>query len=148
MSYSLSFVGYNQRRKLTRSVIQWFIQQRSLGRFKFFLDINDRRCRSVDGNSGTCSTLDSISNPRMFEIEIDNTQDEKEYVSTLFHELIHVEQRLRGYHQHRYSWTDYCKWKGEVVTDDVPYKDQPWEKEARKWEKRLTRMYFSAMINP
>ena len=95
MSYSLSFVGYNQRRKLTRNVVEWFINRRKLNRFSLFIDVNDRRCRNADGNNGTCSTLDSLSRPRMFEIEMDNTLDDAEYTTTLFHELTHMEQRLR-----------------------------------------------------
>ena len=147
MSYSLSFVGYNQRRKLTRKIVDWFINHRKLNRFNIFIDVNDRRCRNADGNNGTCSTLDGLSRPRMFEIELDNTLDDDEYTTTLFHELTHMEQRLRKRHQYRVNWKDYSKWKGKKVKDDIPYDLLPWEIEANEQEKKLSDEYSSSLLN-
>ena len=146
MSYSLSFVGYNQRRKLTRNIVEWFVNCRKLNRFNFYLDINDRRCRNADGNNGTCSTLDSLARPRMFEIELDNTLDDDEYKTTLFHELTHMEQRLRGKHQYRVGWKDYSKWKGKRIEDNIPYDLLPWEIEAYEQEKKLTCEYLKTLL--
>ena len=146
MSYSLSFVGYNQRRKLTRNVVDWFINRQKLTRFNIFIDINDRRCRNADGNNGTCSTLDSLSRPRMFEIEMDNTLDDAEYTTTLFHELTHMEQRLRKCHQYRVGWKDYSKWEGKKVNEDIPYALLPWEIEANEQEEKLTTEYISSLL--
>ena len=146
MSYSLSFVGYNQRRKLTRNVVDWFINRQKLTRFNIFIDINDRRCRNADGNNGTCSTLDSLSRPRMFEIELDNTLDDAEYTTTLFHELTHMEQMIRCKHQYRVGWKDYSKWKGKKVNEDIPYALLPWEIEANQQEEKLTTEYISSLL--
>jgi len=146
MSYSLSFVGYNQRRKLTRNVVEWFINRRKLNRFSLFIDVNDRRCRNADGNNGTCSTLDSLSRPRMFEIEMDNTLDDDEYITTLFHELTHMEQRLRGKHQYRVGWKDYSKWKGKKIKDDIDYALLPWEIEANEQEEKLSSEYSASLL--
>ena len=146
MSYSLSFVGYNQRRKLTRDVVDWFINRQKLTRFNIFIDINDRRCRNTEGNNGTCSTLDGLARPRMFEIEMDNTLDDAEYTTTLFHELTHMEQRLRCKHQYRVGWKDYSKWKGKKVNEDIPYALLPWEIEANQQEEKLTTEYISSLL--
>ena len=146
MSYSLSFVGYNQRRKLTRDVVDWFINRQKLTRFNIFIDINDSRCRNTDGNNGTCSTLDGLARPRMFEIEMDNTLDDAEYTTTLFHELTHMEQRLRCKHQYRVGWKDYSKWKGKKVNEDIPYALLPWEIEANEQEEKLTTEYFASLL--
>ena len=146
MSYSLSFVGYNQRRKLTRNVVDWFINRQKLTRFNIFIDINDRRCRNTEGNNGTCSTLDGLARPRMFEIEMDNTLDDAEYTTTLFHELTHMEQRLRCKHQYRVGWKDYSKWKGKKVNEDIPYALLPWEIEANEQEEKLTTEYISSLL--
>jgi len=146
MSYSLSFVGYHQRRKLTRNVVNWFINHQKLNRFNIFLDINDRRCRNVDGNNGTCGILDDLHRPREFEIEMDNMQDDDEYISTLLHELTHVEQRVRGKHQYRVGWKDYSKWKGKRIEDNIPYDLLPWEIEAYEQEKKLTCEYFASLL--
>jgi len=146
MSYSLSFVGYNQRRKLTRNVVEWFIHRQNLTRFNIFIDINDRRCRNTEGNNGTCSTLDGLARPRMFEIEMDNTLDDAEYTTTLFHELTHMEQRLRKRHQYRVGWKDYSKWEGKKVKDDIEYALLPWEIEANEQEEKLTTEYFASLL--
>ena len=146
MSYSLSFVGYNQRRKLTRNVVDWFINRQKLTRFNIFIDINDRRCRNTEGNNGTCSTLDGLARPRMFEIEMDNTLDDAEYTTTLFHELTHMEQRLRKRHQYRVGWKDYSKWEGKKVNEDIPYALLPWEIEANQQEEKLTTEYFASLL--
>ena len=146
MSYSLSFVGYNQRRKLTRNVVDWFINRQKLTRFNIFIDINDRRCRNTEGNNGTCSTLDGLARPRMFEIEMDNTLDDAEYTTTLFHELTHMEQRLRKRHQYRVGWKDYSKWEGKKVNEDIPYALLPWEIEANEQEEKLTTEYFASLL--
>ena len=143
MSASISFRGYKQRRKLARSVVEWFFNHRKLNRFNVFLDIIDRRCRSTDAINGSCSTVDCMSRPRWFDIEMDNTQSDSDYITTLIHELVHVEQRLRGRHQHRVAWTDYSKWEGSVVSDDTPYRQQPWEIEAYRLEDKLYRMYLT-----
>ena len=146
MSYSLSFVGYNQRRKLTRNVVDWFINRQKLTRFNIFIDINDRRCRKTEGNNGTCSTLYGLARPRMFEIEMDNTLDDAEYTTTLFHELTHMEQRLRKRHQYRVGWKDYSKWEGKKVNEDIPYALLPWEIEANEQEEKLTTEYISSLL--
>ena len=146
MSYSLSFVGYNQRRKLTRNVVDWFINRQKLTRFNIFIDINDRRCRNTEGNNGTCSTLDGLARPRMFEIEMDNTLVDGEYTPTLFHELTHMEQRLRKRHQYRVGWKDYSKWEGKKVNEDIPYALLPWEIEANEQEEKLTTEYFASLL--
>ena len=146
MSYSLSFVGYNQRRKLTRNVVDCFINRQKLTMFNIFIDINDRRCRNTEGNNGTCSTLDGLARPRMFEIEMDNTLDDAEYTTTLFHELTHMEQRLRKRHQYRVGWKDYSKWEGKKVNEDIPYALLPWEIEANEQEEKLTTEYISSLL--
>ena len=61
MSYSISFAGYNQRRRITRSVINWFINHQGIDRFNIFIDIIDRRCRNTDGCNGTCTTTGDLS---------------------------------------------------------------------------------------
>ena len=77
----------------------------------------------------------------MFEIELDNTLDDDEYTTTLFHELTHMEQRLGGKHQYRVGWKDYSKWKGKKVKDDIDYALLPWEVEANEQEEKLTKEY-------
>ena len=83
----------------------------------------------------------------MFEIEMDNTLEDGEYITTLFHELTHMEQRLRKKHQYRVSWKDYSKWKGKKINDDIAYDLLPWEIEANEQEKKLTDEYVADLLN-
>lgn len=82
----------------------------------------------------------------MFEIEMDNTLDDAEYTTTLFHELTHMEQRLRKRHQYRVGWKDYSKWEGKKVNEDIPYALLPWEIEANEQEEKLTTEYFASLL--
>ena len=86
-----------------------------------------------------------MSRPRYFEIEIENRLDNKEqYLTTLFHELIHVEQRLRNTHSVTYD-ARLCrsvnKWHGDVVPPETAYMDEPWEIEAYGLEGQLYKEY-------
>ncbi len=146
MSCYVTFGGYSNRKRITRIAIEWFTKHRKLSRFNFYLHIIDRRLWPED--DGTCVSIDQLSRPRYFEIEMENRLDNKEqYLTTLFHELTHVEQRLRGDHKQRFAHrhTDRVfienKWKGDVVPKDTEYMDEPWEIEAYAREKVLYKEY-------
>jgi len=144
MSCYVTFGGYGNRKRIARAAIQWFFQHRKLNRFNSFVHIIDKRLWH-QGNDGTCMSIDDLSRPRYFEIEIENRLDNKEqYLTTLFHELRHVEQRLRGDHKQRFS----CharkvvnKWKGESVPPETEYMDEPWEIDAYKMENVFFKEY-------
>ena len=90
MSHLLTFSGYRNRKRLVRDAIQWFIDKRNLSRFAFWININDHRIWG-EGMDGACTTTSPPSMPREFEIELENRLDEKQYLITLFHELMHVD---------------------------------------------------------
>ena len=92
-------------------------------------------------DDGACIAVGAQSKPRYFEIEMENRLDNKEqYLTTLFHELVHFEQRVRGTHQVRYD-ARLCrsvnKWHGKVVSPETAYMDEPWEVEAYGSERGL-----------
>ena len=143
MSCYITFGGYRNRKRLTKSVIEWFVADRKLNRFNTFIHIVDKRLWPED--DGACIAIDSMSRPRYFEIEIENRLDNKEqYLTTLFHELIHVEQRLRNTHSVTYD-ARLCrsvnKWHGDVVPPETAYMDEPWEIEAYGLEGQLYKEY-------
>ncbi len=141
MSCYVTFGGYRNRKRIARDAIEWFLQHRKLNRFNSYIHIVDRRLK---GDDGACMSIDGLRRPRYFEIEIDNRLNVKEYLSTLFHELIHVEQRLRGTHKMRYD-ARLCRtinrWKGNLIPPETKYMDEPWEKEAYELEKLLYQSY-------
>ena len=146
MSCYVTFGGYSNRKRITRTAVDWFIKHRKLSRFNTYLHIIDRRLWPED--DGTCVSIDQLSRPRYFEIEMENRLDNKEqYLTTLFHELTHVEQRLRAdqtqrlAHRHTNKVFIDKKLKGDVVPKDTAYMDEPWEIEAYKQEKILYKAY-------
>jgi hypothetical protein len=143
MSCYVTFGGYRNRKRIARDAVEWFLQHRKLNRFNTFIHIVDKRLWPQD--DGACIAIDSMSRPRYFEIEIENRLDNKEqYLTTLFHELIHVEQRLRNTHSVTYD-ARLCrsvnKWHGDVVPPETAYMDEPWEVEAYGLEGQLYKEY-------
>lgn len=63
--------------------------------------------------------------PREFLIELNPQIGAREILDTLAHEMVHVKQ-------YAYSETNerLTRWKGEYISEDVDYYDQPWEVEA------------------
>ena len=81
---------------------------------------------------------------RQVEIEIARTSEgyrysREELLTNLTHELIHAKQFITG----ELSPTN-MRWKKADYTK-VPYSQQPWEREAYYWEKRLYEKYFEKL---
>ena len=64
--------------------------------------------------------------------------DKDLYIKTLFHELTHMAQWIRGSLRHRYGKLCYCK----TPVENWEYWYQPHEIEAREEEERLFEMYL------
>ena len=150
MSCYVTFGGYRNRKRIARAAIERFFKHRKLNRFNTFVHIVDKRVWH-QGNDGTCLSIDELSRPRYFEIEIENRLDNKEqYLTTLFHELRHVEQRLRGTHVQRFSSRHskvVNKWKGVPEPPETEYIDEPWEIDAYKMESVFFKEYQDAKLN-
>ena len=78
------------------------------------------------------------SKPRSFLIELQSNMYKFVYTQILFHELVHVEQWVRGDLQFRQGKLCYS----EVPIDNFDYRDQPHEVEAREMEKKLFVSYM------
>ncbi len=143
MSCYITFGGYRNRKRLTRHVIEWFIHNRKLNRFNTFVHIIDKSL-TKEGMYGCIHSIDQLSRPRFFEIEMCNKQDDEQYMITLLHELVHFEQRLRG------TWKqDWMKgyvmnrWKSDIIPPTTTYDNEPWEIEAHKLEEVYYEEYTS-----
>ena len=143
MPVSVSFSGYRNLKRLVRDAIAWFVEHRNLNRLVFHVDVKDRRCWH-ENMDGACTTTSSLSFPREFLIELDNRLDHKQYLITLFHELMHVEQRLRNRHQQRFMPKFTNKWMGEIISGDTSYEDEPWEVEAFAMQEELCNAYLTS----
>ena len=71
---------------------------------------------------GCIHSIDQLSRPRFFEIEMCNQQDDNSYVTTLLHELTHFEQRLRGKWKQQWKKDKVeNKWCSKIVSSDTKY---------------------------
>jgi hypothetical protein len=96
---------------------------------------------------GVCDALD-LNRPRDFDIEIDADLTFKQTLSVLAHELVHVKQYATG-QLRDYNTSKKIKWKGDIHINeygyhniDTSYWNAPWEKEAYRLEKTLTRKFM------
>jgi hypothetical protein len=84
---------------------------------------------------------------RKFEIVLNDKRDIHEKLETLAHEMIHVKQKAKD--ELRYSWNNksckiMIKWKDNapVESNQIPYRERPWEIEARQFQRKYYRDYI------
>lgn len=63
-----------------------------------------------------------------------------EMLRILAHEAVHISQQERGDLKVNPDTLE-CRWKGEKYTNDYPYMDRPWEKEAFKTQAEILKAY-------
>jgi len=138
MSTSLSFSGSNCRKRITSIAAEWYISRYIGSRYKISIDFVARGL-AREGMYGCCSIIDSCSRPREFLVEIHNRLDINTYLEVLFHELIHVKQRVLREHVTKYN-KQY--WYSRIVSDDTAYEDEPWEVEAHGTESKIYKEFI------
>jgi len=126
--------------KLLADAASWFAEQ-LLNPFQIEIlrDINIYLC-SLGEDWGRCRALQpGTERARDFEILIAPTLDDYWKVRTLAHEFVHVKQRVNQ--ELTYSAGGRRFWKGKDVTD-LPYLEQPHEKEALALEQSLAEEFL------
>ena len=73
--------------------------------------------------------------PRKFVMVIDPKEEDPIY--TLAHEMYHVKQFAKGELSHCMTY-----WKSRRVSEDTPYRNQPWEKESFSNDYQLYEKYL------
>jgi len=139
MSYSLSITDHSGYKRITRSVVEWFVTEHKLNRYKFDLDIVVRGLLR-EGLHGACSVTDSTYRPREFLIELHSGLEREDYISTLMHELLHLKQWLVSDRKERRG-KNY--WHGKLIDPDTAYEDEPWEQEAFSNEVQLRQQFLT-----
>jgi hypothetical protein len=134
--------GYGYSKKLCKDATAWFLRE-FFPKHKITVTVLHRGLKSEKA-LGYCDVHyemeDYMHRPRNFIIEIDTNLDKETYLTTLFHELTHMAQWIRGDLRQRYGKLCYSK---EPV-EKWDYMDQPHEIEARKEETRLLEKYMKA----
>ena len=129
--YVLGSVSREQKR-LTQSVIHFCIRK-LMPRMKT-LEIDVLFDTLEDSNIyGDCTNYSA----REMDIRVQDTLTNEELISTLCHEMVHVKQIARKEYD-----SDRVIWKGRRVRSDCDYENLPWEKEAFKLEKTLTKEFL------
>jgi|TARA_B100000035_G_C20861057_1_gene491875 hypothetical protein len=128
--------GYGYSKNLCEDVTSWFLST-FFPRHKIDLVIIHRGLRR-EKVWGYCDVVDERKLPRQFIIELCTYMDEELYIKTLFHELTHLAQWVRGSLRVRYGKMCYSK---EPV-EKWDYWHQPHEIEAREEEERLYEWYL------
>jgi len=130
-----------KRRKLSLNAVELFRQHlfKRNSRLGNNIDIDLRFLKLKDA-WGICDAGDNRVKPREFTILISrDLEEEKDIITTVAHEMVHVWQyatgKLRDYEApvHRYD--------NNLYDADMNYRDMPWEKEARKLEKTLYKLW-------
>lgn len=80
-----------------------------------------------------------------FTIRIDTTLSIELIVSTILHEMVHVQQYFTGNLKHK--WTNEVTYKKVVYKYDMNYDDRPWEIEAWEKEQQLKDLYYADKRN-
>jgi hypothetical protein len=92
-----------------------------------------------DGKCGFCD-LDG----KDIIISINPKMSVKEIIVTLFHELVHAKQYLKGELVNKDDGSPF-KWKGKIFHEHftIPYVDLPWEKEAYDLEEKMKDIFYT-----
>lgn len=108
-----------------------------------FLDIDPSLeidfSEEFNGNCGFCD-IDEEDN---IIVSINPRMTIKEIVATLFHELVHAKQYIKGELVNRDGKPS--KWRGKIFQNhfSIPYIDLPWEKEAYLLEEKMMDIFYS-----
>ena len=132
--------GQLKNRKFVQNVCELLLENIIPTKLRRNVDVDVWIYNAVEEQAGGYCWGDK----RQVEIEISRTSEgyrytREELLTNLTHELIHAKQFITG----ELSPTN-MRWKKADYTK-VPYSQQPWEREAYRWEKRLYEKYFKKL---
>tara|TARA_B100001287_G_scaffold116291_1_gene97852 strand:- start:868 stop:1449 length:582 start_codon:yes stop_codon:yes gene_type:complete len=132
--------GQLKNRKFVQNVCELLLENIIPTKLRRNVDVDVWIYNAVEEQAGGYCWGDK----RQVEIEIARTSEgyrytREELLTNLTHELIHAKQFIAG----ELSPTN-MRWKKADYTK-VPYSQQPWEREAYRWEKRLYEKYFKKL---
>lgn len=123
-------------KKLCENAIEWFVSE-YLPRHKITIWVHHCGLKS-EGVFGWCIVEDSVYRPRSFRIEIQRDLEKSEYLKTLFHELQHVLQYVRGDLK---TYRGILYWNGQNCQQNPNMPE--WELEAYKKQETLYQEYLT-----
>lgn len=144
-----TYNGTILQRQTARHVARWFIRTRlSRSSRNIHLNINfsDHMEHDVYGLARWNQGRSSYRSNSYSIIINSNVRANRHLIETVIHELVHVEQMatnaLRYFQRDTETYQTF--WKGKLTANELPYDRHPWETEAYRLEKTLTRLYLKS----
>ena len=128
--------GYGYSKKRCESATSWFLNK-FFPRHKIYVQIEHKGLRR-EQVIGYCDVIDSTTRPRHFLIELQSGMSQKLYLMTLFHELTHMAQWIKGDLKMKSGKLCYS----QEPVENYDYENQPHEIEARQREIQLFFQYL------
>lgn len=126
-------------KKAVRFYAEHLLGRRLAANIHLKIKFNDRELKG--GYYGFCDWICDKSLPRIFVITIDPNLSKRMMMIVLAHEMVHVKQYAKGELKDLLR-SNKVKFLGEVYDEEhMSYWSQPWEKEARKLEKKLYNLF-------
>lgn len=94
MQYYLETTGYGYSKILCTNISFWFLNK-FLPRHKINVEIWHHGLKG-EGVWGYCDIVGKCHKPREFLIEIQSNLDKEDYIKTLLHEYVHLEDFCKG----------------------------------------------------
>jgi len=129
----------------TKFISKELMSFKKLSRLK--LKINVRTTTLGTKTLGQVKNDEKLYAPKEFKIELNSNQSTSEMISTLAHELVHVEQTVSNRLVYKFD-KDVNKllvnWEGKNLGEvsQIPYRERPWEVEAFSKEEILADMFL------
>ena len=133
----LETTGYGYSKRLCKDVVCWFVSK-YFPRHKLEIEVLHRGLNR-EGALGYCDVADKTYRPRSFLIEMNTYMNRETYITVLLHELIHLQQWVKGELKFKSSKRYF---NGECM-EDFEYMDQKHEIEAHSQEKVLYNEYIA-----
>lgn len=119
--------------RICKDVLSWYTEM-FLSDYDFDITIEHSY---VKEHSAMMHVSGKLEEPREFTIEVHKYLNGKEYIMTLIHEMIHIEDYIKG----NLTEQDGKRyWKG-VFYESADYDNQPWEIRASKLENTCYDLY-------
>lgn len=132
-----------QQRKLLKDATMWMVGEIIGSRLNLEITVTLYDLRKQEKCSGMCEWMDNPIRPRDFLLHVDNSQSLREQLRTIAHELIHVKQYATGeMYDYQRDWSK-VRWRNKIVnSNNLKYKEHPWEIEAYKRQTPLLRKFL------
>ena len=143
MNYISAKNGNKVQNAVARSVAQHCINKLMPRMRTLDISILFKKIPPQENTIGTCLMQD---NNRTFEIEIQKGLSFDEIVKTVCHEMVHVKQYARN-EMTDSTWKGKLRWRNRFIKKNTSYSKLPWEREAYRKQKTLSKSYYKSKVD-